>query len=116
MSANAAAPPRVMLPADLSTSLKYLDNADLRRLRAAVAAEIDRRAQDVTESDASRPVSPPAAIRDKVSTVDELPEGKANLIRASFSAGLKPAAIARTFHVPQSLVDRVIRSSDKPKR
>jgi hypothetical protein len=105
-----------MLPANLSTSLKYLDNADLQRLRAAVAAEIDRRAQDVTKSDASPPVSPSTAIRDKVSTVDELPEGKANLIRASFSAGLKPAAIARTLHVPQSLVDRVIRSRDKPKR
>jgi DNA invertase Pin-like site-specific DNA recombinase len=105
-----------MLPSDLSMSLKYLDNADLQKLRAAVTAEIDRRAQQGSKSEASTAVRPSAATRNKVSTVEDLPEGKANLIRASFSAGLKPAAIARTFHVSPSLVNRVIRSTDKPKR
>jgi hypothetical protein len=110
-STDATVPPRVMLPSDLSTSLKYLDNADLQKLRAAVTAEIDRRAQQRPQSDVSPAVSVSAAIH-----TDELPEGKANLIRASFRAGLKPAAIARTFHVPPSLVNRVIKSTDKPKR
>ena len=116
LSTDATVPPRVMLPSDLSTSLKYLDNADLQKLRVAVNAEIDRRAQQRSKSDASTAVLPSAATRNKVSTVEDLPEGKANLIRASFSAGLKPAAIARTFHVSPSLVNRVIRSTDKPKR
>jgi DNA invertase Pin-like site-specific DNA recombinase len=105
-----------MLPSDLSTSLKYLDNADLQKLRAAVTAEIDRRAQQRPQSDVSSAVPLSAAIQNTVSTVDELPEGKANLIRASFSAGLKPAAIARIFHISQTLVSRVIRPTDKPKR
>ena len=105
-----------MLPSDLSTSLKYLDNADLQKLRAAVTAEVDRRAQHLATSAASSEVFPSAAAQNTVSTVEELPEGKANLIRASFSAGLKPAAIARAFHVSPSLVNRVIRSTYKPKR
>jgi hypothetical protein len=115
-STDATVPPRVMLPSDLSTSLKYLDNADLQKLRAAVTAEIDRRAQQRPQSDVSSAVPLSAAIQNTVSTVDELPEGKANLIRASFSAGLKPAAIARIFHISQTLVSRVIRPTDKPKR
>ena len=116
MSIDATVPSRVMLPSDLSTSLKYLDNADLQKLRAAVTSEVDRRAQDVAKSDASTAVLPSARTRKMVSAVEDLPEGKANLIRASFRAGLKPAAIARTFHVSLSLVNRVIRSTDKPKR
>jgi len=105
-----------MLPSDLSTSLKYLDNTDLQKLRAAVSAEIDCRAQQGSKSDASTEVFPSEAAQNTVSTVEELPEGKANLIRASFSAGLKPAAVARTFHVSPSLINRVIKSRDKPKR
>jgi len=100
----------------LSTSLKYLDNTDLQKLRAAVSAEIDCRAQQGSKSDASTEVFPSEAAQNTVSTVEELPEGKANLIRASFSAGLKPAAVARTFHVSPSLINRVIKSRDKPKR
>jgi len=50
------------------------------------------------------------------SDLDEIPDGKANLIRASFGAGLKPAAIARMFRVPPSLVKRIIHSPEKPKR
>ena len=116
LSTDVTVPPRVMLPSDLSTSLKHLDNADLQKLRAAVTAEIDRRAQDVAKRDASTEVFPSAATRKTVSTNEEPPEAKANLIRASFTAGLKPAAIARTFHISLSLVSRVIRSTDKPKR
>jgi hypothetical protein len=105
-----------MLPSDLSTSLKYLDNADLQKLCVAVNVEVDRRAQQAPKSDVSTAVFPSAATRNTASTVEELPEGKANLIRASFSAGLKPAAIARIFHISQTLVSRVIRPTDKPKR
>jgi|ERR1051325_1726186 len=115
-STDATVPPRLMLPSDLSTSLKYLDNTDLQKLRAAVSAEIDCRAQQGSKSDASTEVFPSEAAQNTVSTVEELPEGKANLIRASFSAGLKPAAVARTFHVSPSLINRVIKSRDKPKR
>jgi transposase-like protein len=43
----------------------------------------------------------------------EIPEGKANLVRASFEAGLKPPTIARTFGVSVSQVNRIIRSAEK---
>jgi hypothetical protein len=48
----------------------------------------------------------------KTRGIDEFPEvlrgteGTANLIRASFRAGVKPAAIARTFRISQSFVNR----------
>ena len=116
-SAEASVPQRVTLPSDLSTSLRYVDDAELERLRVALAAEINRRDQGASTRHADERLAlPRPPIRKTSSTVEELPEGKANLIRASFNAGLKPATIARTFHVPQSLVHRVIKSADKPGR
>ena len=41
---------------------------------------------------------------------DKVPTGKANLIRAAFKAGLKPAAIAREFGISQSVVRGVLAS------
>ena len=116
-SAEASVPQRVTLPSDLSTSLRYVDDAELERLRVALAAEINRRDQGASTRHADERLAlPRPPIRKTSSTVEELPEGKANLIRASFNAGLKPATIARTFHVSQSLVNRVIKSADKPGR
>jgi len=114
-SAESPVPQRVTLPSDLSTSLRYVDDAELERLRVALAAEINRRDQSASTRH-ERLALPRPPIRKTSSTVEELPEGKANLIRASFNAGLKPATIARTFHVSQSVVHRVIKSADKPGR
>ena len=116
-SAEASVPQRVTLPSDLSTSLRYVDDAELERLRVALAVEINRRDQGASTRHADERLAlPRPPIRKTSSTVEELPEGKANLIRASFNAGRKPATIARTFHVSQSLVHRVIKSADKPGR
>jgi hypothetical protein len=113
---------RVTLPSDLPGSLKHLDDVQLRRLREAVAVEINRRnPASENETVAAVPTgSPsqgrPASGRDKrVSGFDEIPEGKANLIRASFEAGVKPAAIARTFRISQALVNRVLSAVEKRK-
>jgi hypothetical protein len=46
----------------------------------------------------------------------DVPEGKSNLIRDSFRAGLKPAAIAKTVGLPQSVVNRVLGVPGKFKR
>jgi hypothetical protein len=119
---NMPAPARVTLPSDLSGSLKYLDDAQLQRLREAVAVEINRRnAASGNETVATVPAETSfqgqsAAGRNKTaSRFDEIPEGKANLIRASFKAGVKPAAIARTFRISQSLVNRVLSAVEKRK-
>ena len=95
----------------------YLEGSELQRLKAAVEAEIARRKQstsigrtnEASAPSASRPASSPVETRHVV----EIPEGKSNLIRASFSAGLKPATIARTFGMSVSLVNRIIRSTQK---
>jgi hypothetical protein len=123
---SAGAPPlaRVTLPSDLPGSLKYLDDAQLRRLLEAVTVEINRRNQ----GDAKKKGATPPLVRtsskdqsvpvfDKTTrAIDEIPEGKVNLIRASFRAGIKPVAIARTFRISQSLVSYVLNSTEKPKR
>jgi hypothetical protein len=114
---------RVTLPSDLAGSLKYLDDAQLQRLLQAVTVEIDRRRRGTKDKIATAAATrtsahgQSAALRNrKTGEIDEVPEGRANLIRASFRAGIKPAAIARTFRISQSLVNRVLSSVEKPKR
>ena len=113
-SNDAPSTPRVTLPSDLAGSLKYLDDAQLQRLLQAVTVEIDRRRgtrnNDPAVGAATGTSSQvqTAAFRNKtIREMDEIPEGRANLIRASFRAGMKPAAIARTFRISRSLVNRV---------
>jgi hypothetical protein len=118
-SATLADVPRITLPADLTGSLKYLDGAQLRRLRDAVAIEIDRRNQaettkEATKIAAKKPTSPERG--DKAGAIDDVPGGKANLIRAWFNAGVKPAAIAREFRLSPSLVNRILGSPKTPSR
>ena len=115
---KATSPPRFALPSDLATSLRYLDDSELQRLQAAVDAEVNRRKRGARSDkgfvpSASRPVPSPV---DAMPKVVEIPEGRANLIRASFAAGLKPATIARTFRVSLSLVNRIIREAEKTSR
>jgi hypothetical protein len=93
-------------------------------LLEAVTVEINRRNQgDAKKKGATPPVAGTSAkdqsvpISDKITrAIDEIPEEKGNLIRASFRAGIKPVAIARTFRISQSLVSRVLNSTEKPKR
>ena len=123
-STGAPSPARVTLPSDLSGSLKYLDDAQLQRLLEAVTVEIDRRNQGTPKNETATAAATgtssrgqSAAFRNKkIREIDEIPEGRANLIRASFRAGVKPAAIARTFRISPSLVNRVLSSVEKPKR
>ena len=119
---DAPPPPRVTLPSDLPGSLKYLDDSQLQRLLEAVTVEIDRRKQGApkeqtaTAATAGTPGQSAAIRNKKVREIDEIPEGRANLIRASFRAGIKPAAIARTFRLSQSLVNSVLSSAEKARR
>ena len=121
---DAPSPARVTLPSDLSGSLTYLDDAQLQRLLEAVTVEIDRRNQGAPKNETATAAATgtssqrqSAAVRNtKTRGIDEFPEGTANLIRASFRAGVKPAAIARTFRISQSLVIRILSATEKPKR
>jgi hypothetical protein len=108
---------RIRLPSDLSASLKYVDNDELARLREAISSEINRRGLSLPQT------KPAAAAPDQRSVENkkereprEIPVGKASLIHASFRAGLKPAAIARSLRMSQSLVRDVLNSAQKAKR
>ena len=120
---TAPSPARVTLPSDLAGSLKYLDDAQLGRLLEAVTVEINRRNQGgpKNETAAAAPTrtssqGQSATTRNnKIGGIEKIPEGTANLIRASFKAGVKAADIARTFRISRSVVSRVLSLPEKPK-
>ena len=109
-------PAPVRLPSDLPGSLKYLDDAQLEKLQEAVAFEINRRSQGASLPKATGTSSQPSMLGNKTNSPDDIPLAKANLIRASLKAGLKPATIARSFRLPQSWVNRILIGTEKPKR
>ena len=123
-SIDAPSPAQVTLPSDLSGSLKSLDDAQLQRLLEAATVEIGRRNQGPPKNETAKAAatgtssqSQSVTFRDKKTRgIDEFPEGTANLIRASFLAGVKPAAIARTFRISQSFVNRILSATEKPRR
>src|SRR4051794_32072732 len=63
MDSVAPPAPRIALPNDLSTSLRYLNDTELQRLLAAVNAEISRR-QGTSIRDTSKPSRSPEAHAD----------------------------------------------------
>jgi hypothetical protein len=97
--------PRYVLPKDLPTAIKHLDDQEFERLVAAVRVEQKRRGQRKpakTETD-DKPGSGPLSV------------GKMNAIRAAFQAGVTPSLIARQFGVSQADV-RLVLSSSSSKR
>ena len=117
---------RVILPPNLPEALKNLHDDQLQLLLKDVSLEIERRKSaalpkappvEATPTVAKRKASKPATMAGPdINERRDVPEGKANLIRASFRAGLKPAAIAKTVGVPQSTVNRVLGVLEKSKR
>ena len=109
------APSRVTLPRNLSATLRGLEDVDLETLQREVAAEIKRR-RSAKPAETIAEVPPPQAVSPAKTEAADVPTGKANLIRASFQAGMKPVAIARSLRISRSLVDRVLGGLEKPKR
>jgi hypothetical protein len=113
--------PKVTLPKNLSETLKRLQDAELETLLREVTAEAERRSMMKAVNTVAAQQTVPAAKfqprQNKRSGVPaELPAGKANLIKASYSTGMKPAAIARMFRLPQSVVNRVLDLPAKSKK
>ena len=113
--------PRVTLPKNLSETLRGLEDAELVTLLREVTTEAERRGVMKPVNTVATPKTASApkyqARQSKSSGVSaELPAGKANLIKASHSTGMKPAAIARMFRLSQSVVNRVLDMPAKSKK
>jgi hypothetical protein len=113
--------PRVTLPKNLSETLKRLEDAELETLLREVIAEAERRGVMKPVNKVAAPQAVPAAkfqarLSKSSGAPADLPAGKANLIKASHAAGMKPAAIARMFRLSQSVVNRVLDLPAKSKR
>jgi hypothetical protein len=110
---------QIVLPSNLPLALQSLDEAKFNTLLRDVAVEARRRGgpaaavaaeivgHNVT-ANAVRPLPTPSKV-----DADKVPTDKANLIRAAFKAGLKPAAIAREFGISPSVVCGVLALKDR---
>ena len=67
-AADVPSPARVTLPNDLSGSLKYLDEAQLRTLLEAVTVEIDRRNQATSNHKSALAAAPEVSAQDHLVT------------------------------------------------
>ena len=103
---DAASSPRHVLPSDLPTAIKHLNDQELEQLLAAVTAEQQRRGK-----------KPPASEKPVTKRTDApsvtLTIGKLNAVRAAFKAGVRPSKIAKQFGIPQAEVRKVIASEGK---
>jgi predicted DNA-binding protein (UPF0251 family) len=95
---------RHVLPKDLPSAIKQLDDQELGRLLAAALAEQKRRGRTPAES-----VEPREKRRIEAGTAHLTP-GKLNAVRAAFKAGVKPSQIARQLGVSQADVRRALGS------
>jgi hypothetical protein len=97
---------RHVLPSDLPTAIKHLDDQELNLLFAAVVAERLQRGMKspVPDKIPSQRTVEAAAV--------SLNLGKVNAVRAAFKAGVTPSKIAKEFGISQADVRKVI-ASDK---
>jgi hypothetical protein len=113
--------PKIALPKNLAQTLQFLSDDDLEALRASVEIELARRlpisAGTITKKvSAVQPAIPARTSRDRQGKRDSataVPAGKVSLIRASYHAGMKPAAIARSLRVSMSVVNQVLSTEPK---
>ena len=100
--------PRHVLPRDLPSAIKHLNDKELDQLVAAALAEQKRRG-------AKFAVTPSPPIRKQRVELAGAPltTGKLNAVRAAFKAGVKPTQIARQFGLSDADVRSALRSDEK---
>jgi hypothetical protein len=97
---------RHVLPSNLDTAIKQLDDEELDRLFSAVVAEQKRRGKSLPSSDERR---------QQKGAAPALKSGQVNAVRAAFKAGVTPSRIARQFGLSQADVNKAL-ASDEPNR
>jgi hypothetical protein len=98
---------RHVLPNDLPSAIKQLNDQELEQLLVSVTAEQQRRGKKPTASEKT------ISKRTEASAVTLTP-GKLNAVRAAFKAGVTPSRIAKQFGIPQADVRKVL-ASGRPK-
>jgi hypothetical protein len=103
-STNAAREPmssrRHVLPSNLDTAIKQLDDQELDRLFAAVLAEQKRRGKRLPNFDERTRHTEPLP--------SSLTRGQVNAVLAAFKAGVTPSRIARQFGLSQADVKKAL--------
>jgi len=95
---------RRVLPSDLPTAIKHLEDQELEQLLDAVVAERLRRGM-------KSPVPDKTPNKRAVeATAVSLNLGRVNAVRAAFKAGVTPSKIAKEFGISQADVRKVIAS------
>ena len=100
----AASSPRYLLPKDLSSGIRQLNDQEFDRLLAAVLAEQKRRGKKL-------PLSHKASRKPPVQFGPPLAPAKVNAVRAAFKAGVPPSRIARQFGISHADVRKALASS-----
>jgi len=92
---------RHVLPKDLDTAIRQLDDQELERLLLVALEERSRRKKIAAPEKNQRE-------RQIESIAVSLPQGKLNAIRAAFKAGVTPSRISREFGISQSDVRKAL--------
>ncbi|WBQ12866.1 hypothetical protein L2D00_13575 [Hyphomonadaceae bacterium BL14] len=102
------------MPSNLDAGLRALDDQELARLVTAVDQEMKRRSLQAGAPSAAQPAARSStARRSAQSAQPDIPTGRANMIRAAFKAGLKPAMIARQLKIDPAVVRAVLAGEDR---
>jgi hypothetical protein len=105
---------RAILPKDLPTAVRYLDDQELDRLVQAAIAEARRRGRPIQGVERP-PADRPSARRKVEAPAASLTRGQLNAVRAAFKAGVRPSRIALQFGLSQSDVRKAL-AADEPGR
>jgi antitoxin component of MazEF toxin-antitoxin module len=116
--------PKIALPKSLAQTLQFLSDDDLETLRVKVETELGRRCKSSAGSIERKAAAPQPATAAKASkarqeerdTGSAIPAGRVSLIKASYRAGMKPVAIARSLRVSLSVVNKVLGTEAKARR
>jgi hypothetical protein len=116
--------PKIALPKNLAQTLQFLSDDDLETLRVSVDSELERRrptssGANARKASALQPAAAATASRGRHGKLDSgtaIPAARVSLIKASYHAGIKPVAIARTLRVSLSIVNKVLSTEPKARR
>jgi hypothetical protein len=116
--------PKIALPNNIAQTLQFLCDDDLETLRVSVDSELERRRPtsarpNARKASAAQPAAAAPVSRGRHGELDSgtaIPAGRASLIKASYQAGMKPVAIARSLRVSLSIVNRVLITESKARR